>query len=172
MKKLTLIKSRECHGCISCVTFCSQRNAGVSAPSRARIYVDLDPFTGDYKVRYCRQCKNAKCAEACPTGAITRNEDGGYLHIDYDVCSGCGECVEACTFGAMFWDAEADRPIKCENCDGSPICAQVCPAEALVWADPGELAQIRKGAASEDADEEYSLHPVPLDSRDDEQSAG
>ena len=48
----------------------------------------------------CKHCENAGCLEACPTGAIIRNEFGS-VFIQPDVCNGCGYCVPSCPFGVV-----------------------------------------------------------------------
>ncbi|MDH2909314.1 MAG: 4Fe-4S dicluster domain-containing protein [Candidatus Eremiobacteraeota bacterium] len=48
----------------------------------------------------CKHCTNAGCLEACPTGAIVRNEFGS-VFVQPDVCNGCGYCVVSCPFGVI-----------------------------------------------------------------------
>ena len=48
----------------------------------------------------CKHCTNAGCLEACPTGAIIRNEFDS-VYIQPDVCNGCGYCVVSCPFGVV-----------------------------------------------------------------------
>jgi formate dehydrogenase iron-sulfur subunit len=48
----------------------------------------------------CKHCANAGCHEACPTGAIIRNEFGS-VFVQPDVCNGCGYCVVSCPFGVI-----------------------------------------------------------------------
>ncbi len=48
----------------------------------------------------CKHCTNAGCLEACPTGAIIRNEFDN-VFIQPDVCNGCGYCVVSCPFGVV-----------------------------------------------------------------------
>ena len=48
----------------------------------------------------CKHCTKAGCHEACPTGAIVRNEFGD-IYIQPDVCNGCGYCVVSCPFGVV-----------------------------------------------------------------------
>ncbi len=48
----------------------------------------------------CKHCTNAGCLEACPTGAIIRNEFAS-VYIQPDVCNGCGYCVVSCPFGVV-----------------------------------------------------------------------
>jgi formate dehydrogenase iron-sulfur subunit len=48
----------------------------------------------------CKHCTNAGCLEACPTGAIVRNEFDS-VFIQPDVCNGCGYCVVSCPFGVV-----------------------------------------------------------------------
>src|SRR5574344_705258 len=40
------------------------------------------------------------CENACPVGAIAKDEDG-MAKIDFDKCISCGKCVNACPFGAV-----------------------------------------------------------------------
>jgi len=48
----------------------------------------------------CKHCTNAGCMEACPTGAIIRNEFDS-VFVQPDVCNGCGYCVVSCPFGVI-----------------------------------------------------------------------
>lgn len=48
----------------------------------------------------CKHCTNAGCLEACPTGAIIRNEFDS-VFIQPDICNGCGYCVTSCPFGVV-----------------------------------------------------------------------
>jgi len=48
----------------------------------------------------CKHCANAGCLEACPTGAIVRNEYGS-VFVQPDICNGCGYCVVSCPFGVI-----------------------------------------------------------------------
>lgn len=40
------------------------------------------------------------CENACPVGAIAKDEDG-ITRIDHEKCISCGKCVSACPFGAV-----------------------------------------------------------------------
>lgn len=48
----------------------------------------------------CKHCTNAGCLEACPTGAIIRNEFDS-VFVQPDICNGCGYCVVSCPFGVI-----------------------------------------------------------------------
>lgn len=113
-------------------------------PSQARLYVELEPFTGNYTPHLCRQCKEACCAAACPTGAIRKDGDGGLWRIDYSRCIGCKACLPVCPLGAMFYDPSGEKVMKCDTCAGEPVCASICPTGALLWATPQERAELRR----------------------------
>jgi carbon-monoxide dehydrogenase iron sulfur subunit len=122
----------KCSGCLSCVIVCAERHTNAAAPNRARIRFDLDFFTGAHKAYYCRQCKKAPCAEACPKQAISLSEEYHAWLVDEALCDGCGSCVEACPFNATWLDpALDDRAIKCDLCLGETLCVEVCPVDAL-----------------------------------------
>ncbi|MFH1927055.1 MAG: 4Fe-4S dicluster domain-containing protein [Chloroflexota bacterium] len=121
----------QCTGCVSCVIVCSERHTGMSAPSRSRIEILVDPLGGDLAAKYCRQCKNALCAEACPEDAIQYDETIRAWLVDDGLCTGCGLCVEACPFEAIRLDVSTDTAIKCDLCMGATWCVEVCPAKAL-----------------------------------------
>ncbi len=55
----------------------------------------------------CKHCTNAGCLEACPTGAIIRNEFDS-VFIQPDICNGCGYCVVSCPFGVVDLIAKFD----------------------------------------------------------------
>jgi Fe-S-cluster-containing hydrogenase component 2 len=71
--------------------------------------------------------------ESCPTGAIVKDDLTGVVSVLYELCDSCGVCVEACPFGAMFWDSALDQPFKCDLCGGDPACVKACNFEALVY---------------------------------------
>ncbi len=125
----------------------------------------------------CKHCTNAGCLEACPTGAIVRNEFDD-VFIQPDVCNGCGYCVPSCPFGVVDLIAHADYPAKrgfvsdgrttddalqtqggvagkCTLCydrqkDGlTPACAKACPTDSIHFGDVDALkAQARERVAT------------------------
>ncbi len=46
----------------------------------------------------CRAC--GKCASVCPAGAITMDDSHGRI-IDWQTCTGCLDCADACLYGAL-----------------------------------------------------------------------
>ena len=129
-----------CHGCQSCMVSCSLVHEGQVIPSRARIQVLVDPFSGTHQIRYCHQCRRAPCARACPYQAIRQVEAGQPWTVDETLCDGCGACIVACPFEAMVLAYRGERTVaaKCDTCNGQPECVASCPKGALSWSDQGE----------------------------------
>ncbi len=126
-----------CTGCRNCEVACHsvfRRDSGVC---HAVICVESDPFTGRNLIRVCRQCDAAPCAVVCPVNAITQNTRTGAWEIDYDICTECGICVEACPFHSMFRNLQV--PVKCDLCHGDPECVKACRFQALQFL-PGKFA--------------------------------
>jgi formate dehydrogenase iron-sulfur subunit len=96
----------------------------------------------------CKHCTYAGCMEACPTGAIIRNEFAD-VYVQPDVCNGCGYCVPSCPFGVVAVEPKAGVAQKCTLCydrqkDGlEPACAKACPTDAITF---GPLDELRENA--------------------------
>jgi len=99
------------------------------SPSLSRVTVIKEDRDGmDYPI-FCRHCDYCPAIERCPTGALERTEPG-MINLVEDVCTGCGICVEACTFGAIKLDGSY-KPLICDHCGGDPRCVARCPTKAL-----------------------------------------
>ena len=116
---------------------CSLVHEGQVIPSRARIQVLINPFSGTHQVHHCRQCRRAPCARECPNQAIVWVAKGAYWAIDESLCDGCGVCVRACPFEAMSLVPRGQEvgahAVKCDTCGGDPACVASCPRGALIW---------------------------------------
>ena len=67
-------------------------------------------------------------------------------------CIGCSNCVLACPFGVPKYIAEFDQMMKCDMCTDrtsegyAPMCASVCPSEALWYGTVEEFHETRTGS--------------------------
>jgi len=131
-----------CTGCFACAVACQDR-AGISDDvSWLRVSChEKGAFPQPqivYRVIHCFHCANPSCIPACPTDAIARQSDG-LVQIDPKACIGCGACVEACPFGAIYLSAEG-KAAKCDGCEDEvaqgqePTCVRACPMRALDYA--------------------------------------
>jgi Fe-S-cluster-containing dehydrogenase component len=88
----------------------------------------------------CYHCGNAPCLKAARGGAIRRKRNGIVI-IDPQKAVGQKQIVQACPYGAIFWNEEKSLPQKCTFCahrldEGkAPRCVQVCPSGCLTFGD-------------------------------------
>jgi len=88
---------------------------------------------------HCMQCNDPHCIISCPTEAIKRRSDGATI-VDNELCNGCGVCLEACPYGALYIgpDGKADCCDFCAKLNSSglmPECVEMCPAKARYFGD-------------------------------------
>ncbi len=84
----------------------------------------------------CRHCLEPTCVEACPSGAMRRDEETGTVILDQDRCVGCWMCIMVCPVGAIQQNLTGTSVAsKCDLCYGAemPVCVANCPNEALTY---------------------------------------
>ena len=85
------------------------------------------------------------CEEACPVGAISKDESGKE-RIDYHKCIFCGNCMRECPFGAMMDKSQMVDVLK-HIVNGKKVVAMYAPAIAAQFrAAPGQLEGALKQA--------------------------
>ena len=82
---------------------------GCAPPKGKRDQHEIRFFIDEEKCATCGTCE-----EACPTGAISENENHT-RKIDKNVCVGCGECATVCQPNAVQADWETDIPAFMER---------------------------------------------------------
>jgi anaerobic carbon-monoxide dehydrogenase iron sulfur subunit len=95
----------------------------------------------------CRQCEDAPCTFACPTGAC--RQANGQIQIIERNCIGCKQCAMVCPFGAITVRSEEQvvegsltnhgvakkcdlcATWRAENGKSESACVEACPTKAL-----------------------------------------
>lgn len=149
-EKQFYIDPSRCIGCNACVQACAEcdTHAGVSM-------IHLETIQRGDSVQttpvICMHCEEPACAAVCPADAIKRTPDGVVQSSLKPRCIGCTNCVYACPFGVPKYDAQIDQMMKCDMCydrtsiGKKPMCATVCPSQALFFGTPEEIAELRGG---------------------------
>ena len=151
MKQHALIIDHEaCWGCKTCEVACKQENRAADG-IRLIFVLEEGPGMIDgkldfmFRVNVCRHCDDPPCVDACPEEAIQKREDG-IVVMDYEKCSGCEACIEACLYDAIALDEDKGLAQKCNLCHHRvdmgliPACADnVCLAHCIYFGDPKEI---------------------------------
>ena len=126
-KRLSVVDADRCVGCQCCMFACARRLGHVGLAASCIGVHSAGGIRKGFTVVVCRACPDPPCARVCPTDAL-RPRAGGGVRLDAAVCIGCGNCVHACPFGAIFWDKEQEKPLVCVYCG---YCAPYCPYGVL-----------------------------------------
>lgn len=151
---------RKCVGCQACVIACKSENnvplgvfrtvvqvmeTGHTVPDKDGIVAtDEGNFTPDVKrfnlPRMCNHCDHPSCVEVCPVKATFKRQDGIVL-IDYNICIGCGTCLQACPYDMRFFNPVQRTADKCTFCVHRidrglmPACVTSCVGRARKFGD-------------------------------------
>ncbi|MDP6428000.1 MAG: 4Fe-4S binding protein [Rhodospirillales bacterium] len=155
--KTFLIDVEKCTGCMLCSIACKDEHVGSTyspwtkpQPGTGQFWINVLPLERgriprvrmSYLPVHCQNCEHAPCVRACPEAAIKTRADG-LVWIDPGQCTVCDLCTEACPYDVIFINSDLEIAQKCTGCahrvDAGelPRCADVCPHEAIVFAEAG-----------------------------------
>lgn len=161
--KAFVIDVSECSGCYQCQIVCKDEHCGNDWSPYAKPQPEWGHFWGELnyyergkcphvKVTHvfvpCQHCQDAPCIAACPVEGGIYERDDGLVIIDPKKCTGCQLCIDACPYGAIFYNAQLQLAQKCTGCAhlldrGWPImvprCVDACPHEAIKFGEESEL---------------------------------
>ncbi len=140
-----------CIGCNACVQACSECDTHRGYAMIQLDYVDRGRSTQTAPM-VCMHCDSPTCAEVCPADAIKKTADGVVQSARKPRCIACNNCVLACPFGVPKMNTEMNLMMKCDMCYDrtsvglAPMCASVCPSQALAWGTREEMEKARPNA--------------------------
>jgi len=161
-----LVDTTMCAGCRSCEEACAEAN-GFPEPNLDDSVLEKERKTSitQYSIvnRYevddeeifvkkqCMHCNQPACAAACLTKAMLKREEGPVIWRE-GKCMGCRFCMVSCPFDIPKFEYDEWNPNiqKCNMCweqqnkNEQPICAEACPAEAIIFGKRKDLIEEAK----------------------------
>lgn len=141
-----------CIGCRACVAACAECDTHRGHSMIHVDYVNRASTTATVPT-VCMHCDEPTCALVCPADAIKKGEDGVVRSALKPRCVACSNCVLACPFGVPTVHAGPELMMKCDMCydrtsEGlKPMCATVCPSQALAFGPPEQILALRAASA-------------------------
>ena len=138
-----------CIGCESCVNACAECETHRGQSMIHLDFIDRRQTTATVPF-VCMHCDDPTCAEVCPADAIKKTDDGVVQSSLKPRCIACSNCVLACPFGIPKLMVAPEQMMKCDMCydrtsEGKrPMCATVCPSQALAYVPPEEIRRGRR----------------------------
>ena len=142
------IDPARCIGCNACVQACTECDTHKGYAMIQLDYIDHASSPQTVPV-VCMHCQSPTCAEVCPADAIKRTSDGVVQTARKPRCIACNNCVLACPFGVPKMHTDMRLMMKCDMCydrtsvGKKPMCASVCPSQALYFGTRTEIEQLR-----------------------------
>jgi Fe-S-cluster-containing dehydrogenase component len=138
-----------CIGCRSCENACAECETHRGTPMIHVDFLDRSVSTATAPT-ICMHCENPTCAQVCPADAIKQNEEGVVHSSLKPRCIACSNCALACPFGVPKVMTALEQMMKCDMCfdrtsvGKRPMCATVCPSQALAFVEPEKIARERR----------------------------
>jgi tetrathionate reductase subunit B len=178
--KVFVIDIAKCNGCYGCQIACKDEHCGNDWMPYARPQPDTGQFWSkvteytrgtipqvkcSFVPALCMHCEDAPCIKVCPTQAIHQRSDGLVI-IDPAKCGGHRQCIDACPYGAIYYNKELNIAQKCTGCAhlldrGWPIkeprCVDACILGAMKFGEEADFQDVI--AKAEILHPEYGLKP-------------
>jgi len=156
---VAVIDATKCVDCRCCVVSCKDEFAvndyppySAGMPFKGQKWIHVENIErGTYpKVKFesypvfCMQCDNAPCIAAATGGAVYKRSDGIVI-VDPVKAKGQKQIVNACPYGVISWNDDAQIPQKCTLCvhrleqGETPRCMLACPGKAITIAPYPQL---------------------------------
>ena len=157
--KVFVIDVAKCNGCYGCQVACKDEHVD----NEWMPYAKPQPDTGHFwmklkekthgqvpkvKLEYtpypCMHCDDAPCIKK--SDAFFKRPDGLVI-LDPVKAQGKKELVEACPYGAVYWNEALSLPQKCTGCahlvdEGKlPRCVEFCATDALRFGEEEDFAE-------------------------------
>jgi Fe-S-cluster-containing dehydrogenase component len=145
------IDASRCIGCQACIQACTECDTHKGQSMIQLDFMDRARSTQTFPV-VCMHCDSPTCAEVCPADAIKRTDDGIVQTARKPRCIACNNCVLACPFGVPKMNTSMSLMMKCDMCYDrtsvglKPMCASVCPSQALAFGTRAEMLELRPHA--------------------------
>jgi len=169
VKYAMVVDLERCVGCHTCSIAC--KSAYDVPDESGRSWVRrLGPEKTPHGVAHtfypgrCCHCERPRCVPVCPVdkvekafsnpsgkgvtrqevSAIYRDPLNGTVQVDGGRCTGCGACLRACPYDALYLREGGDGRKIADKCDfclslapkgRPPVCVAACPADALYFGD-------------------------------------
>ncbi len=143
------IDPSRCIGCRSCESACAECETHRGYPMIHVDYLDRSHTIATVPM-VCMHCDEPTCAQVCPADAIKKDEDGIVHSSLKPRCIACSNCVLACPFGIPKMMTRLEQMMKCDMCydrtsaGKRPMCATVCPSQALAYVPSETIARERR----------------------------
>jgi Fe-S-cluster-containing dehydrogenase component len=143
-----VVDPNRCIGCQACVQACTECDTHKGRTMIHLEYIEQADSPQTVPV-ICMHCDSPTCAEVCPADAIKKTGDGVVQSSRKPRCIACNNCVYACPFGVPKMMSDFEQMMKCDMCyDRSsvgkkPMCASVCPSQALFFGTYEEIRRLR-----------------------------
>ena len=146
-----LVDVKKCVGCYNCFLACKDEHIGNNhegysrpQPSHGHQWIDIDVVERGqapmidltYVPKMCNHCDNAPCMKV--GGDAVEKRSDGIVIINPEKAEGRKDIVEACPYGAIFWNEEEQIPQSwyfdahlLDRGWKEPRCVQSCATGAL-----------------------------------------